>query len=87
MRDTVGAVHRSLTMKHMVGLQDNLAVMPLEVTVATACSGTDLVLEVLCALSEFWRANYGVAVELKHVWACDAKLVPQSFLQAVHGFQ
>lgn len=50
------------------------------ITIGTACSGTDIIVLVLEALSQFWASEYGVQVPLRQAFACESQESVQAFL-------
>jgi hypothetical protein len=52
------------------------------VTIATGCSGTDLILAVLQTLSTEMFAATGVSISWKHLYSCDRKKSARDFIQA-----
>jgi hypothetical protein len=41
------------------------------VIVATACSGTDLVVVVLKELARYWQTTFGIDLKMRHLFACE----------------
>lgn len=51
-------------------------------SVATGCSGTDLLILVAKKLVRWWHIKFGIDFELVHLWSCDKGPLQQRFISA-----
>jgi hypothetical protein len=68
-----------LSPRHLLALSDGLYNHPCEITVGTACSGTDIIFPVLEALSKGFT-RYGFKSKFVHAYSCDPKPASQKFI-------
>ena len=50
------------------------------ITIGTACSGSDMLLNVTDALLEYWKSEFGVALRVQAEFACEREAKKQAFL-------
>lgn len=55
-----------------LGLRRTAEALHGKLLVGTACSGSDLIVLVMEALTRHWRRTYGVRLEVAHVFACES---------------
>ncbi len=75
--------HESLPPRMVRALTDQLKFLEKSgepLTVASACSGTDIGVAVLQMMSQYWMSTFGREVRIRHVFACESAVVPQQFL-------
>ncbi len=76
---------RELPVTRLLSCMDNvraLAAGPRKgvLTVATGCSGTDLVIGVLDMLSKYFEDRWGAKIVFQHRFSCDCKHAAQKFI-------
>jgi hypothetical protein len=52
------------------------------IVVSTGCSGTDLLLKLLCDLVSLWKTLFGLEFSICHAFSCDHGHVQQGWIQA-----
>jgi hypothetical protein len=73
------AWHEKLPSATVLQLRESLSKAP-SITVGTACSGTDVSVQLLEWMSSYWHSEYGVEVLINQKFACEKDPAVQSFL-------
>ena len=54
------------------------------ITIATLCSGGDLIMHCLALLSNFWLDEWGVTIRFEHLWSCEIDPWTRQFILDHH---
>ncbi len=68
-----------LSPDQLLGLMDGFYDSHSIITVGTACSGTDILLQVLNTLGGLFK-KYGFAAQFVHKYSCDSKSASEAFI-------
>lgn len=83
IRAAIEAWHAQLSPGTIISLRDNLERLSKEcpeITLGTACSGSDIVVIVLRELIDYWEQAFGVSFRLRQSFACESNKAVQNFL-------
>ncbi len=83
---SIRAWHERLPAREIRNLTDQLkALEKIEsITVATACSGTDILVTAFDQLIKFWSEEFGRELNMRHIFSCESAMDVQKFLLSTY---
>lgn len=86
MREIIYRQHQNLTPSKLCVLRQRIVAMRAarqgRISVATGCSGTDVLLKVLRDMTRHWQQLFGVSFQIDHLFSVDTGVLQQEWILA-----